>query len=179
MPRWGYSAVRIVCSGELTMGGQEHFYLETMCAIARADETAASSWILRPSIRPRRRKWSRVCSGPSQSGDRACLRMGGAFGGKEVQANPWAAIAALGTLKTKRPVRVRLPRALDMVLTGKRHPFYARFEAGFADDGKLRAVTLELFSDGGWSLDLSDPVLWRALFHCDNAYLIPALDATG
>ncbi len=65
-----------------------------------------------------------------------CLRMGGAFGGKEVQANPWAAIAALGAWKTKRPVRVRLPRALDMALTGKRHPFFARFSAGFEDDGR-------------------------------------------
>ena len=56
--------------------------------------------------------------------------MGGAFGGKEVQANPWAAIAALGAWKTKRPVRVRLPRWLDMALTGKRHPFLARFTRG-------------------------------------------------
>ena len=108
-----------------------------------------------------------------------CLRMGGAFGGKEVQANPWAAIAALGTWKTKRPVRVRLPRVLDMALTGKRHPFLAQFSAGFEDDGRLRGLELELYSDAGWSLDLSDPVMWRALFHCDNAYLIPALDATG
>ena len=105
--------------------------------------------------------------------------MGGAFGGKEVQANPWAAIAALGAWKTKRPVRVRLPRKLDMALTGKRHPFLARFAAGFEADGRLRAVRLQLYSDGGWSLDLSSPVLWRALFHADNAYLIPHLDAGG
>ena len=105
--------------------------------------------------------------------------MGGAFGGKEVQANPWAAYAALGAWKTRRPVRVCLPRHLDMVLTGKRHPFLARFNAGFDDDGGLRGVELSLYSDAGWSLDLSEPVMWRALFHCDNAYLIPALDATG
>src|SRR5690349_15361988 len=108
-----------------------------------------------------------------------CLRMGGAFGGKEVQANPYAAIAALGAWKTRRPVRVRLPRFLDMVLTGKRHPFLARFAAGFENDGRIRALRLFLYSDGGWSLDLSEPVLARALFHCDNAYFIPALEATG
>ena len=92
--------------------------------------------------------------------------MGGAFGGKEVQANPWAAIAALGAWKTKRPVRVRLTRALDMALTGKRHPFLARYRAGFTNDGRLEGVRMELYSDGGWSLDLSDPVLARAMFHC-------------
>ncbi len=74
-----------------------------------------------------------------------CLRMGGAFGGKEVQANAWAAIAALGAWKTKRPVRVRLTRALDMALTGKRHPFLARYRAGFTRDGRLEGVRIEFY----------------------------------
>ncbi len=108
-----------------------------------------------------------------------CLRMGGAFGGKEVQANPYAAIAGLGAWKTRRPVRARLPRFLDMALTGKRHPFLARFAAGFDDKGRIQGLKLSLYSDGGWSLDLSEPVLARALFHCDNAYFIPSLEATG
>src|SRR5207248_5968623 len=76
-------------------------------------------------------------------------------------------------------VRVRLPRRLDMIITGKRHPFFARFTAGFDDNGGLLGLNLDLYSDGGWSLDLSEPVLWRALFHLDNAYLLPALDASG
>ena len=167
-------------SGELTIGGQEHFYLETMCAIARADQNdgvLVDSSTQHPA--ETQEVIARVLGIARNQVTVRCLRMGGAFGGKEVQANAWAAIAALGASKTKRPVRVRLPRALDMALTGKRHPFYARVTAGFESDGKLRGVALELFADGGWSLDLSDPVLWRALFHCDNAYLIPALDACG
>jgi xanthine dehydrogenase large subunit len=74
---------------------------------------------------------------------------------------------------------VRLTRALDMMLTGKRHPFLARYAAGFGTDGRLRAVRLSLYSDGGWSLDLSEPIMWRALFHCDNAYSLPAVEAIG
>ena len=92
---------------------------------------------------------------------------------------PWAAIAALGAWKTRRPVRVRLTRALDFALTGKRHPFLARYAAGFAEDGRLEGVRISLYSDGGWSLDLSEPVLSRAMFHCDNAYLLPAVEVTG
>jgi xanthine dehydrogenase large subunit len=167
-------------SGELAIGGQEHFYLETQCAIARFDETGGivvDSSTQHPT--ETQEVVARVLGLPRHQVTVQCLRMGGAFGGKEVQANPWAAIAALGTWKTKRPVRVRLPRNLDMALTGKRHPFLAKFAAGFDDRGVLRGVELKLYSDGGWSLDLSDPVLWRALFHCDNAYLIPALDAAG
>ena len=105
--------------------------------------------------------------------------MGGAFGGKETQANAYAAIAALGAWKTGRPVRVRLPRRLDMVLTGKRHPFLAQFECGFDADGRLQGARIHLYSDGGWSLDLSEAVLGRAMFHIDNAYHIPALEVTG
>jgi xanthine dehydrogenase large subunit len=167
-------------SGELSIGGQEHFYLETQCALAWLDSTGGvvvESSTQHPT--EGQEIVARVLGLPRNQVTVECLRMGGAFGGKEVQANPWAAIAALGAWKTKRPVRVRLPRRLDMMLTGKRHPFFARFTAGFEDDGLLRGLALDLFSDGGWSLDLSEPVLWRALFHADNAYLIRALDATG
>jgi xanthine dehydrogenase large subunit len=96
-----------------------------------------------------------------------------------VQANAWASIAALGALKTGRPVRVRLPRVLDMVLTGKRHPFLARFTVGYDHDGRLLGLDLHLYSDGGWSLDLSEPVLWRAMFHVDNTYLLSDVHVTG
>ncbi len=167
-------------SGQIAIGGQEHFYLETQCAIARLDETGdilIDSSTQHPA--ETQEIVARVLGLARHRVTVQCLRMGGAFGGKEVQANPWAAVAALGTWKTRRPVRVRLPRHLDMVLTGKRHPFLAKFTAGFGGDGLLRGVELKLYSDGGWSADLSDPVLWRALFHCDNAYLIPALDAEG
>jgi xanthine dehydrogenase large subunit len=167
-------------TGELRIGGQEHFYLETQCAIARPDTSGGmivDSSTQHPS--ETQEVVARVLGIPRNRVTVECLRMGGAFGGKETQANPWAAIASLGAWKTKRPVRVRLPRHLDMLLTGKRHPFLSRFRAGFDDDGRLRGVELTLWSDAGFSGDLSDPVMWRALFHCDNAYLIPALEATG
>ncbi|HEY3824848.1 MAG TPA: xanthine dehydrogenase molybdopterin binding subunit [Bryobacteraceae bacterium] len=167
-------------TGQLSIGGQEHFYLETQSAIARLDETGGilvDSSTQHPT--ETQEVVARVLGLRRHQVTVQCIRMGGAFGGKEVQANPWAAIAALGAWKTKRPVRLRLPRNLDMALTGKRHPFLAKFTAGFDDGGALLGLDLKLYSDGGWSLDLSDPVLWRALFHCDNAYLIPALDAAG
>jgi xanthine dehydrogenase large subunit len=166
--------------GELKIGGQEHFYLETQCAIAWRDETgaiAAHSSTQHPT--ETQEVIARVLGISRNKVTVECLRMGGAFGGKEVQANPWAAIAALGAWKTRRPVRVRLTRALDFALTGKRHPFLARYAAGFTKGGRLEGVRISLYSDGGWSLDLSEPVLSRALFHCDNAYLLPAVVLNG
>ena len=98
-----------------------------------------------------------------------CLRMGGAFGGKETQANPYAAIAALGAWKTGRPVRVRLPRRS----TWRSPANGIRFWRSSKPDSMTTAVSRRahpLYSDGGWSLDLSEAVLGRAMFHVDNAY---------
>jgi xanthine dehydrogenase large subunit len=167
-------------SGELAIGGQEHFYLETQCALAWMDPSGGmmvEASTQHPS--ETQEVVARVLGVPRHQVTVECLRMGGAFGGKEVQANAWAAVAALGAWKTGLPVRVRLTRALDMVLTGKRHPFLARYSAGFARDGRIEAVRISLYSDGGWSLDLSDPVLGRAMFHVDNAYFLPAVEITG
>ena len=172
------SAVRI--DGELSIGGQEHFYLETQAAIAWIDETGgvgAQSSTQHPS--ETQEIIARVLGLHRNQVTVECVRMGGAFGGKEVQANAWAAIAALGAWKTGRPVRVRLTRELDMAVTGKRHPYLVRYSAGFSSTGQLEALKLAFFSDGGWSLDLSEPIMWRSLFHCDNAYFVPNLEATG
>ena len=172
------SPVRV--EGTLRIGGQEHFYLETQAAIAWIDEAgfiAVHSSTQHPS--ETQEVVARVLGVPRNYVTVECLRMGGAFGGKEVQANPYAAIAALGACKTKRPVRVRLTRELDMAITGKRHPYLAKYAAGLSSDGRLRSVRIELFSDGGWSLDLSEPIMWRSMFHIDNAYKLPSVHVTG
>ena len=167
-------------TGELFIGGQEHFYLETQAAIAAFDE--AGDVIVHSSTQHPSETQdvvARVLGIPRSRVTCQSLRMGGAFGGKEVQANPYAAVAAIGAWVTRRPVRVRLDRQLDMILTGKRHPFLARFQVAHTDDGRLLGMDLELFSDGGWSLDLSKPIMFRAMFHCDNCYRIPNLRVVG
>ncbi len=167
-------------TGELRIGGQEHFYLETQCALAWLDESGGMSMHCSTQHPSETQEIvARVLGWPKNRVTVECLRMGGAFGGKEVQANCWAAVAALGALKTGRPISVRLPRKLDMVLTGKRHPFLAKFEAGFSNEGKIEAAKISLYADAGWSLDLSEPILWRAMFHADNCYFIPAINLIG
>jgi len=108
-----------------------------------------------------------------------CLRMGGGFGGKEMQPHGLAAVAALGSVLTGSPVRVRLNRTQDMTMTGKRHPFHATWEVGFDDVGHLQGLRATLTSDGGWSLDLSEAVLARALCHVDNSYFVPDIEVHG
>jgi xanthine dehydrogenase large subunit len=169
-----------VLVGELYIGGQEHFYLETHASLASLDETGHV--VVQCSTQhptETQQVVAQVLNVPRNEVVVQCLRMGGGFGGKEVQANPYAAVAALGTYVTKRPVRVRLSRLQDMTMTGKRHPFYAKWQVGFDGDGKVLALDLHLFSDGGWSQDLSEPVLARAVCHSDNAYYIPHMSVAG
>lgn len=167
-------------AGELFVGGQEHFYLETQSAIAHLDEQGrvfVHSSTQHPS--ETQEVVARVLGAHRHDVTVQCLRMGGAFGGKEVQANAWAAVAALGARLTGRPTRVRLSRAHDTSMTGKRHPFLGRFEVGFDAQGTLLALRMQLFADGGWCLDLSEPILYRALFHADNAYRLPDVELEG
>jgi len=167
-------------AGEFEFGGQEHFYLETQAAWAElgddGDVFIASSTQHPSEIQA---IVAEVLHLPRHKVVVQAPRMGGGFGGKETQGNTPAALVALAARKTGRPVRVQFDRDLDMTLTGKRHPFLAKFEVGFDGDGRLRAVQADLTSDGGWSLDLSQPVLDRALFHLDNAYYLPAVRLTG
>lgn len=167
-------------NGEITYGGQEQFYLEAHAACAEAGEGGAvtiHSSTQHPS------EIQTIVSEVLGCGRNQIVvqapRMGGGFGGKETQGNAFGAIVALAALRTGRPVRLQLDRDLDMMLTGKRHPFFARFSVGHDDDGHVLAVKAQLVSDGGWSLDLSQPVLDRALFHTDNTYYVPAMHVSG
>ncbi len=176
----GLAGSEVVLEGDVRMGGQDHFYLETHVSWALID-TEGNYHIYSSTQHPTETQTvvADVLDIPANRVVVTCLRMGGGFGGKETQANPFAAVAALAARKTKRPVRVRLKRHWDMQLSGKRHGFLGRYRVGFDRTGKLHALDLQLYSDGGWSSDLSLPVLQRAMFHSDNAYHISHMKVVG
>jgi len=166
--------------GEFEFGGQEHFYLESQAAWAEPGEEG--SVFVSSSTQHPTEIQSVVADVLGETRNKVVVlspRMGGGFGGKETQGNGFAAMVALAAVKTGQPVRIQLDRDLDMMMTGKRHPFFAKFKVGHDKEGMILAVEADLCSDGGWSLDLSQPVLDRALFHLDNSYYIPAVRFTG
>lgn len=169
-----------VFEGVSEIGGQEHFYLETHASLAHVD-SEGQVFVECSTQHPSETQAivAHVLGVPSNRVTVQCLRMGGGFGGKEMQPHGFAAIAALGAVLTGRPVRLRLNRTQDLTMTGKRHPFHIVWKAGFDDDGRILALATTLTSDGGWSLDLSEPVMGRALCHVDNAYWIPNFVAQG
>ncbi|PYI91958.1 MAG: xanthine dehydrogenase [Verrucomicrobia bacterium] len=174
------AAAAMSFDGELSFGGQDHFYLETNAAWAETGEDGTvfiSSSTQHPS--EVQHIVAHLLDLPMHSVVVECPRMGGGFGGKETQAAMLAALAALAATKTGRKVRVRFNRDQDMMITGKRHPFLGKFSVGFDESGLLLAAKIDLFSNGGWSLDLSRAITDRALFHLDNAYYIPNVEFSG
>ncbi len=167
-------------AGEVETGAQDHFYLETQAALALCEEGGALR-VVTSSQNPSevQAKIAEVLGLTRQLVVCEVPRMGGGFGGKETQAATWAALAALGAHRTRRPVKVRLDRDQDMVQTGKRHPFLTRYDAGFDHDGRLLALDAKVYANGGWSLDLSRSILDRALFHLSSGYWVPALRFEG
>jgi xanthine dehydrogenase large subunit len=105
--------------------------------------------------------------------------MGGGFGGKESQAAPIAAYAALVAHRLKRPARLILTKDDDMVMTGKRNPFQNDYRVGFDAEGRILALDVDLYSDGGAYADLSTSIMERAMLHSDNSYYIPNMHVSG
>jgi xanthine dehydrogenase molybdopterin binding subunit/xanthine dehydrogenase small subunit len=170
----------LTLEGEFELGGQEHFYLESHAAWAEQGEDG-SMFVVSSTQHPSevQRVIAHVLHLAASKVVVQCLRMGGGFGGKETQAAIPGALAALAAHKTGSRVRVRFNRDQDMIITGHRHPFLAKFKVGFDEDGLLRAARVHLCSNGGWSQDLSQAVTDRALFHLDNAYFIPSVEFSG
>ncbi len=160
-------------SGSLEVGGQEHFYLEGQVAYVLPQEQG--QWLIYSSTQHpgEVQHWVSHALGVGNHAVRVeCRRMGGGFGGKETQAGHLAVWAAVAANKLKCPVKLRLDRDDDFMITGKRHPFKYEYTAGFDDTGRLTGLKLIMAANCGFSADLSGPVADRAVFHVDNAYFL-------
>ncbi|WJG11217.1 xanthine dehydrogenase molybdopterin binding subunit [Aliiglaciecola sp. LCG003] len=166
--------------GSLEVGGQEHLYLEGQVSLAVPKEEDRIM-IYTSSQHPSevQKLVAEVLGLKLNKVVVDMRRMGGGFGGKETQAAQWACIAALLAVRTRRPVKIRLPRLQDMLATGKRHPFSNHFEVGFDKTGLIQASQIVVNGDCGHSPDLSDAIVDRAMFHADNAYFLADTHIVG
>ncbi len=166
--------------GKIVIRGQDHFYLESQASIVYPKEDGQLE--VHTSAQHPTEVQHVVAHGlglPASDVVTIVKRMGGGFGGKESQAAPFAAYAALAATRLKRPARIVLSKDDDMVMTGKRNPFENRYRVGFDAEGNLLALDVELYSDAGAYADLSTSIMERAMLHSDNAYYIPNFRVTG
>lgn len=166
--------------GEISTGGQDHFYLEGQVSLAVPKEDG-DILILTSSQHPSEVQHlvARSLGKPINAVTVEVRRMGGAFGGKETQAAQWAIMAAVMADLTGRPVKIRLDRDDDMRSTGKRHDFLIRYDVGFDDEGRINGIEFTHALRCGMSSDLSGPIADRAMFHSDNAYYLPNVSITS
>ena len=162
-------------SGEIEIGGQEHFYLEGQAALAFPQE--GGDMVVHASTQHPTEIQHKVADAlglPMHAVRVETRRMGGGFGGKESQGNALAVACAIVAAKTGRSAKMRYDRDDDMTITGKRHDLRIEYRAGFDDEGRLSGVEFVHLMRCGWAQDLSLPVADRAMLHSDNAYHLPA-----
>jgi xanthine dehydrogenase large subunit len=164
----------------LEVGGQEQFYLEGQISYAVPRED--SGMLVNCSTQHPSEMQHAVSHALGLHAHHVhveCRRMGGAFGGKESQSALFACVAAVAAAKLKRPVKLRLDRDDDFLITGRRHCFWYDYEVGYDDDGRVLGAEITMVSRAGHSADLSGPVMTRALCHFDNAYWLPEVAMHG
>ena len=166
-----------ILSGEVYSGGQDHFYLEGQIAMSipqEDDNFLIYSSTQHPS--ETQQIIAKVLNQDFNSIHVVVRRIGGGFGGKETQSFLFAAIASIASKKLNKPVKLRLDRDDDMIMTGKRHDFYFKYEVGFTNNGEINALKILMASRCGISADLSGAINDRAIYHIDNAYFIPNIE---
>ncbi|MEG0555838.1 MAG: xanthine dehydrogenase molybdopterin binding subunit [Comamonas sp.] len=166
--------------GSLDVGGQEQFYLEGQISYAIPKEDGAVH--LHCSTQHPSEMQHLVAHAlgiASHAVQVECRRMGGGFGGKESQSGLFACVAAVAATRLKKPVKLRLDRDDDFMITGRRHCFWYEYEVGHDDEGRILGVEITMVSRAGHSADLSGPVMTRALCHFDNTYWLPDVSMHG
>ncbi|WP_020682633.1 xanthine dehydrogenase molybdopterin binding subunit [Marinobacterium rhizophilum] len=166
--------------GKLHIGGQEHFYLETqISSVIPTEDDGMIVYTSSQNPTEVQKLVAEVLDVPMHKVVIDMRRMGGGFGGKETQAAGPACLCAVIARLTGQPTKMRLPRVDDMMMTGKRHPFYVEYDVGYDDNGRLHGIDLVLAGNCGYSPDLSGSIVDRAMFHSDNAYYLGDATVTG
>ncbi|KAG6938992.1 aldehyde oxidase 2 [Chelydra serpentina] len=177
----GFKSADEIIEGEIHIGGQEHFYLETnsVLVVPRGEDNEMDVHV---STQDAARVQELVALALDvQSSKIMChtKRVGGAFGGKVTKPAFFAVVAAVAANKTGRPIRFTLERDEDMLITGGRHPFYGKYKVGFTNDGRITAADIESYINAGCTLDESGLVIDYVVLKTDNAYKIPNLRVRG
>ncbi|MDH5356160.1 MAG: xanthine dehydrogenase molybdopterin binding subunit, partial [Gammaproteobacteria bacterium] len=169
----GMSTASQRLSGEISVGGQEQFYLEGQISYAApAEGGGIRLWCSTQHPSEMQQVVAHALNLDFNQVLVQMRRMGGGFGGKESQSAIFACIASIAANQLNRPVKIRLDRDDDMMITGKRHGFEFDYEIGFNDEGLIQAVEIDMAAQAGFSADLTGPVVTRAVCHLDNAYYL-------
>ncbi|EAW70209.1 aldehyde oxidase 1 [Homo sapiens] len=176
-----FKVVDQILEGEIHMGGQEHFYMETqsMLVVPKGEDQEMDVYVSTQFPKYIQDIVASTLKLPANKVMCHVRRVGGAFGGKVLKTGIIAAVTAFAANKHGRAVRCVLERGEDMLITGGRHPYLGKYKAGFMNDGRILALDMEHYSNAGASLDESLFVIEMGLLKMDNAYKFPNLRCRG
>jgi xanthine dehydrogenase large subunit len=175
-PQEAIAAAPHKLSGSTYCGQQEQFYLEGQITYAvPREDNQLTLYVSTQHPDGNQREAAAALNLTTKDVEVICRRMGGGFGGKEGNASIFSQSAALAAFKLQKPVKLRVNRDDDMMITGKRHDFRLDYTVGFDDAGRILGVDFMLASRCGYSTDYSGPVNNRAVLHIDNCYYLPNL----
>ncbi|CAH1779265.1 unnamed protein product [Owenia fusiformis] len=179
----GFKESDLIFEGEISMGSQEHFYMEPLSSIAlpigeagEIDITVTSQ-----SLIDIQAMVSQMLDVPKNRVKCHVKRLGGGFGGKAQCTEQFPLISALAATRFNRPARLTLDRETDMRTTGKRNRAHAKYTVGCTKRGKILAHEVELYIDGGFLDTLTAPFMPFSLLIavCDQGYAFNNVKVTG
>ncbi|XP_077865877.1 xanthine dehydrogenase/oxidase-like, partial [Saccoglossus kowalevskii] len=177
----GFTSCDHIIEGEVMLGGQEHYYLETHISQVIPDNGDQTMVVLSSTQNPSgvQSSVAGILGFPCNKIISKLTRIGGGFGGKETRSDMFACICAVAAHRAKQPMRLVLEREDDMKISGGRHPYLARYKVGCTKNGKLLALDVQLYSNGGHSLDMTPYVMQYVLLDIPNCYIIPNVRLQG
>ncbi|XP_074648379.1 xanthine dehydrogenase/oxidase-like [Tubulanus polymorphus] len=170
-----------IVEGELHTGSQEHFYMETNATVA-VPVKENDEMIIYTTTQDLRRAQADICHALGLMSNKVAVkhkRIGGGFGGKQTRDALVCLTAAVAANKLQCPVRSSLERVEDLRITGRRHPFLGKYKVAFTKMGKIQALDIVLYSNGGHSLDFSGLVMEYAVLEVDVCYKLPNVRVKG
>ncbi|KAI1075775.1 xanthine dehydrogenase [Whalleya microplaca] len=170
-----FSNCEYVFEGVTRLGGQEHFYLETLAALAipHVEDGSMEVYASSQNLMENQVFVAQVLGVPMSRVNMRVRRIGGAYGGKESRTTPIACLLAIAAKKERRPLRMMLNRDEDIATSGQRHPMQCRWKIGTDTNGIIKCLDTDIYDNAGYSLDMSGAVMDRACTHIDNCYSIP------
>ncbi|XP_068101235.1 aldehyde oxidase 1-like [Hyperolius riggenbachi] len=170
-----------ILEGEIHMGGQEHFYMETQSirVIPKKENQEIEIYAATQDPTLMQSVVAKALGIPSNRINCHVKRIGGAFGGKIVKTAYIAAITAVAAKKTSHPVRCILERGEDMLITGGRHPYLGKYKVGYMNDGRIMVADIRLYSNGGCAGTESVFIMEVSVLETDCSYNIPNLRCLG
>uniref|UniRef100_A0A8C4QXE0 Aldehyde oxidase n=1 Tax=Eptatretus burgeri TaxID=7764 RepID=A0A8C4QXE0_EPTBU len=154
--------------GEIHIGEQAHFYMETqVCRCVPTEDClevqTAHQWqdLAQDGV-------AYALGLKAKDVVVSARRLGGSFGGKATRANIVACCTALAAYLTRRPVRCAMNFNTNMEALGRRHRYLVKYKVGFHEDGELIGVLITYYCDSGSANN--DSEVQETLLFADNAY---------